>query len=260
MRIPRRALVVVSAAAVLAAAAPQAASAGVAQVLGFGDPQFPPDELRWDYLAKGAEVNNLTVTADGDATRLHDTAGITPQNGCTAVDAQTVTCAAALGKAKLFDGNDRAQSLSSRPVNINGDKGNDVLIGGPGGDELNGGEGNDTITGGGGGDIVIGFSGNDTINTADGKPDSVACGFGIDRLVADRVDQIKACEKRKLKGRPAAVLTNYLGRGLIAAEPKNQDSGQGPLFTGVGVKCGDVKHRCTAAAQLASNGNVITNG
>ncbi len=45
---------------------------------------------------------------------------------------------------------------------INGNEGNDVLIGGNGNDKLNGGTGNDVLMGGGGADQLAGGAGNDT--------------------------------------------------------------------------------------------------
>src|SRR5436190_19803656 len=192
----------------LAAALPQAASGSVASVLGADDPSIPPSELRWDYVASPGEANDLTITVSGNSVRLQDTVTITPRNGCSAVDAHTVTCSVGRGKAKLFDGNDRARVVGGRTVDVNGGNGNDVLIGGSGGDYLNGSNGDDKITGGGGDDVLTGFAGNDTIDAGDGRFDSVTCGIGNDRVVLDRVDTFKACEKRKLRGHPAAALTN----------------------------------------------------
>src|SRR3954447_2695658 len=91
------------AAALLAVAAPQAASAGTVRVIGYGDPQYPSNELVWDYVAATGETNDLTIATSDDAVRLHDSAGITPGAGCSAVDGHTVTCVTFRGKAKLGD-------------------------------------------------------------------------------------------------------------------------------------------------------------
>ncbi|MFL5883877.1 MAG: hypothetical protein ACJ77M_02305 [Thermoleophilaceae bacterium] len=246
----------VGAMAVLAVVLPQAASGSVARVLGAGDPSIPPSELRWDYVASPGEANDLTITVSGNSVRLHDRVAITPRDGCSAIDPQTVTCSVARGKAKLFDGNDRARALGGSTVDVNGGNGNDVLIGGTGGDYLNGSNGDDTIVGGGGDDVLTGFAGNDTIDAADGHFDSVTCGVGTDRVVLDRIDSFKACEKRRLKGHPAAALTNVLGDGRVAAEA-DSDSGSGPLTAAMTAKCAVVTRKCSASGQLVYNGNAI---
>ncbi len=86
----------------------------------------------------------------------------------------------------------------------------DVIDGGAGADELNGGYGGDTITGGPGADVINGDrparcnemhcdispgAANDVINARDGEVDSIACGPGEDRVVADASDVVAAdCE------------------------------------------------------------------
>jgi Ca2+-binding RTX toxin-like protein len=72
--------------------------------------------------------------------------------------------------------------------------GNDTLIGGAGDDTIYGGAGNDVITGGAGADKVYGGPGSDTILAADGERDTVDCGTGRDRVVADSFDKLVNCE------------------------------------------------------------------
>lgn len=78
---------------------------------------------------------------------------------------------------------------------LSGGGGADRLVGGLGADELLGGEGNDTVGGGSGGDVLEGGSGNDVIGARDGRRDTISCGAGTDRVVADVVDRVLAgCE------------------------------------------------------------------
>jgi hypothetical protein len=71
---------------------------------------------------------------------------------------------------------------------MTGDRGNDVLRGGPGHDRLWGGMGRDRVVGG---------AGNDRINVVDWAKDRVRCGSGRDVVFADEVDTIAGggCEQ-----------------------------------------------------------------
>jgi Ca2+-binding RTX toxin-like protein len=71
------------------------------------------------------------------------------------------------------------------PVTLTGDANANVLSGG---------NGNDTIDGGAGPDRLEGEGGDDTFQTRDGYPDYVACGDGVDSVVADQFDTLEACE------------------------------------------------------------------
>ncbi len=102
---------------------------------------------------------------------------------------------------------------------IRGAGGNDRLVGhdsveridgGPGNDYVEGGFGNDRLTGGPGRDTIFGDStadtcnflacripfGNDVIDARDGVADTIDCGPGKDRLLADPVDVAANCELR----------------------------------------------------------------
>jgi hemolysin type calcium-binding protein/WD40 repeat protein len=72
--------------------------------------------------------------------------------------------------------------------------GNDTLLGGSGYDTIDGGAGNDVITGGSGADKLDGGAGSDTIFAADGERDTIDCGSGRDRVVADPSDKLLNCE------------------------------------------------------------------
>jgi Ca2+-binding RTX toxin-like protein len=70
---------------------------------------------------------------------------------------------------------------------LNGGNGKDVLWGDDGGDYLKGGAGDDRFFGGGGSDLI---------DSRDGVTEHVYCGYGTDRVEADRRDIVSAdCEK-----------------------------------------------------------------
>jgi hypothetical protein len=86
---------------------------------------------------------------------------------------------------------------------ISGLGGNDTLLGGAGDDKIEGGAGNDIITGGSGVDRLYGGDGSDTVYAADGERDTIDCGAGKDRVVADSFDKTVNCEV--VDGPPTAV-------------------------------------------------------
>lgn len=83
-------------------------------------------------------------------------------------------------------GNDTMDSHRYSVVRMDGQSGNDRLIGTRGPDSLAGGSGSDTISGNSGGDLI---------RVRDGSRDTVNCGNGRDRVIADRRDSISSnCE------------------------------------------------------------------
>lgn len=108
-----------------------------------------------------------------------------------------------VGAAGVLIGNGGNDTLTG------GDSHGDRIDGGPGDDVLTGGFGDDTIVGGPGRDTIHGDRkprcnemhcdlagiGNDTIDVRDGEIDSVTCGPGTDRVIADANDVVAAdCE------------------------------------------------------------------
>jgi hypothetical protein len=89
---------------------------------------------------------------------------------------------------------------------VDGGAGNDLVEGGFGDDRLVGGPGRDTVNGDRKSrcneyscDLIV--SGNDTIEVRDGEVDSVTCGTGVDRVVADAGDVVAAdCENVERPG------------------------------------------------------------
>lgn len=127
------------------------------------------------------------------------------------------------GSAGSFTGDDAANEFVAPQTGaagtLRGLGGDDVLIAGDAnGDTVDGGAGNDTVEGGFGDDRIIGgpgrdaiagdrksrcnemacdalVAGNDTIEARDGEVDSVSCGVGADRVIADPDDVVASdCE------------------------------------------------------------------
>lgn len=131
-----------------------------------------------------------------------------------------------------FAGNDAVSALGGPDTvfagrgddTVDGGEGNDLLRGGFGNDSINAAGGNDrvfamrgtdTVNGGDGndrlwamarrdvkgrgdqtGDILNGGNGNDKIRVRDGERDTVDCGEGFDRVIADRYDDTASnCER-----------------------------------------------------------------
>ncbi len=95
------------------------------------------------------------------------------------------------GSNDFFDG-----SMMSRRIEVDGNGGNDTLIGGSGSDKLRGGFGNDSIIGNGGTDFINGGWGNDFIDSADGAFDLVnGSSGGSDRAERDAgIDDVSNVE------------------------------------------------------------------
>jgi Ca2+-binding RTX toxin-like protein len=162
--------------------------------------------------AEAGKVNQITVNRPNQFV-VHDQDDIVSAgNGCTAIDATTVTCASAgiatvsvlsgdrddrilYNAAALAvrlsggDGNDVIRlGASAAASTLIGDAGNDTLQGGPANDTLDGGDGADTMSGGAGPDLVT-YRARTTPVTAtiDNIANDGAAGEG-DNIVADIED------------------------------------------------------------------------
>ena len=93
-------------------------------------------------------------------------------------------------------GRDRVYGQSGKDI-VKGNGGDDRLRGGSNQDKLYGGAGNDRLHGGGGADLLNGGPGNDVIIARDRRRDRVVCGPGNDIVVADPVDILIGCERRR---------------------------------------------------------------
>ncbi len=100
--------------------------------------------------------------------------------------------------------------LGGDDVLIAGDANGDTVDGGAGNDTVEGGFGDDRLVGGPGRDAIAGdrksrcnemacdvlVAGNDTVEARDGEVDSISCGPGTDRVIADAADVVAPdCEQ-----------------------------------------------------------------
>ena len=82
------------------------------------------------------------------------------------------------------------------PDVVVGSRGSDRLAAGSGPDRICGRGGRDRLDGGSGPDRITGGPGRDIIRSRDNSSDSVDCGPGRDRVVADSIDRLRRCERR----------------------------------------------------------------
>ncbi len=78
-----------------------------------------------------------------------------------------------------------------------GNKGADRLFGGDGADQISGGNSRDRVNGGRGADTVRSGNARDVVKVRDGEADTVDCGGGDDRVIADAADNLSNCENVK---------------------------------------------------------------
>ena len=129
-------------------------------------------------------------------------AGPSPQIGCSAQNTKrgtagrdTLAGTSAADRIAGLGGPDVISGLQGDDC-LFGQAGRDAVDGGPGADQVHGGRGRDRIVGGPGPDRITGGRGRDVIRAADGEPDAIRCGGGVDRVFADRSDTIQGCERR----------------------------------------------------------------
>ena len=86
-----------------------------------------------------------------------------------------------------------------------GGTGKDRIKGGAGDDRLHGSTGGDVLSGGPGRDRIDGGFGADLIYARDGRNDIIDCGPGRDRVIVDRGDRLRRCERVMRPARRAAL-------------------------------------------------------
>ena len=97
-------------------------------------------------------------------------------------------------------GRRRASAPGTSPTRSTAGAGDDTIEGGNGDDAITGGPGRDTINADAAADscnfLVCRLPhGNDTVHVRDGEADSVECGVGTDRVIADAADTVApSCE------------------------------------------------------------------
>ncbi len=196
------------AAIALVLAAPAAASAHGVIVIAGGELVYLSDD--------SSSASRLEITADLVSIRVHDpgsVGGIQAPSSCRAgrLDDRgfiieytcPVTGVVAL-RAETGPNEDHATLTGGLPVRVSGDSGADELRTADAADELRGRDGNDLLVAAGGADLadpgqgadtVDAGAGDDSVEAADGERDTIACGTGADRVVADQLDAVAAdCE------------------------------------------------------------------
>jgi Ca2+-binding RTX toxin-like protein len=101
-------------------------------------------------------------------------------------------------RAEGGDGSDVLRG-SRAPNVLDGLAGDDTLLADAGADKLVGGPGRDRLVGGLGLDLFDAGPGIDQIRSADGRAETVKCGPGTDRVLADRSDRRSGCESVRLR-------------------------------------------------------------
>lgn len=97
-------------------------------------------------------------------------------------------------------------SVATDVENLIGTDFGDTLTGDGADNALKGGGGADQLDGAGGSDTLSGDDGNDVIAARDTQVDQVACGLGVDAVMADRIDVAAAdCESVELPSLPVVI-------------------------------------------------------
>jgi Ca2+-binding RTX toxin-like protein len=216
-----------------------------------------------DYVYSGDPMNApaISIALDGQANDGRQGEG----DNVTAIEAVKTASAGSFsgdeapnefvapqtGPAGTLAGNGGDDTL------IAGDADGDVVDGGAGADLVEGGFGDDRLVGGPGRDTVNGdrktrcneyscdliVAGNDTIEVRDGDVDSVSCGPGADRVVADAADAVAAdCETVDRGGAASS------GPGAGAGSGRGPGAGQGgaqakPALKLVAIRLGTALRR-----------------
>ena len=173
-----------------------------------------------------------------------------------------------------------AQTLSS--VTLDGRGGDDELRGGGGRDSIDGGPGDDVIDGGFGDDVITGGPGrdvisadlaggdcgplwctepygNDLVYARDGEQDSITCGWGADRVVADPQDVVDSTCEQVDRGAATPDGTHGPTGGGLRLTVVGHPSLRGALAHGLRVKvtgtAGAVKVTAKAGGRTVASGS-----
>ncbi|MEV0897060.1 calcium-binding protein [Actinoplanes sp. NPDC049802] len=154
----------------------QAASAGLAKVVGTKTVQF---------RALMGKSNSVKLTISGRTVTITDKVAIQAGKGCKKVSSKKVRCTTSAKTTKLSvalgDKNDFVRNYTNVYLLVDAGTGNDTLVGGNASEELQGDTGNDKIYGNGGNDKLIAEAGDDYVSAGAGN-DSIWGGSGVDKL------------------------------------------------------------------------------
>ncbi len=151
---------------------------------------------------------------------------------------------------------------------LRGGDGADAIDGGPGADLLDGGFGDDAIIGGPGRDTVSADLaggdcgplwckypfGNDTVDVRDGEADSVSCGVGTDRVLADAQDTV-APDCEHVQRQAAAVGSAARPRAVVSPVRLRAALRTGLRVRVTGMRAGAVRARVLYRGRLVGSGS-----
>ena len=194
------------------------------------------------FTSTTREENRLVVSLLGAELRFADSQPIVAGNGCAAVSGNEVRCGV-LGSMSLYlkagAGSDSVVNDTPLAAGIAGDRGDDVLTGGPGPDRIYGLGADPDV------DVIDARGGNDFVDTQSrvppDSPDHVRCGDGIDRVLADFHDVVEAdCETVERAGEPlpgGGGTTDAQGNPVA---PPSGPAGKTCAFNIIGTPADDV--------------------
>ncbi|WIM96369.1 calcium-binding protein [Actinoplanes oblitus] len=204
------------------------------------------------YWAAAGQRNRVVITRSGTTVTIDDVYAIKAGTGCKRVrgDRTRVRCTLATAPTQVIvwagDRNDRITNDSDLRLDANGERGSDVIVGGPRRDRIEGDTGNDRIYGRGGRDSLNGFEGDDYIDAGAGY-DFISAGPGDDVLHGGSEDDFIYGEAGDdtLYGDAGG---DYLNGDDGSADARDK-RGRDVLYGGAGddqceVARGDARHDC----------------
>jgi hypothetical protein len=213
------------------------------------------EDARLTYLAAAGTASAIAVTRGPAGVEVRDPGGIAATFDCRQDrlgDAVATCPVGSLDESDwtLGDGDDRLSmaGIPRRPsarrgeARVKAGAGDDVVISGgtadtlageAGDDRLEGGAGADEISGGAGRDrLVLGpdvdtadaGAGADVVDARDGSADTVDCGSGTDRLLADWLDAaVPSCERlRRGDTSPRAAVGARIASGRVRVDTRGR--------------------------------------
>jgi Ca2+-binding RTX toxin-like protein len=127
--------------------------------------------------SRGQSIQNTVVVRDAGSHWRVDVDGVPSFHLKSSLRTSNIEC-------YLGDGNDYFENRTPLMADVEGNAGNDTLIGGPSADGLDGGAGNDVLHGMGGNDYLFGGTGNDILRGGSGE-DTLDGYVGDDTLYGD---------------------------------------------------------------------------
>ena len=230
---------------------PGSASAGTAGIATEGSQSFV--FYRGDVFY---EVNDLTVTREGDSVVFHDAVALVAVERCEQVDEHTARCtpppgaSVVLGAVWAGNRKDRVVNVNVPEIGIDGGPGNDTLSRDVAGNGLNGGSGDDVLTGSSGDDFLGGGPGKDRLYGREGD----------DRLVGGSSGSSPAGSADVIDGGPGVDVAIYRTKTAGVRIDLRRSAGQGPrgeddvMFGIEGVETGGGADRIVAPSSSVSCG------